>query len=162
MSNSGNALTIISENLTRKGETLAVAESVSSGLMMARISLAKNATAFFQGGTVAYNLGQKARHLQIDPIHATSVNCVSESVAGQMALGVAHSFSATWGIGVTGYAAPVPELSIETCFAFFAFCYRGKVIIQQRIDTQEKVQAQVQEIFIGKILEAFASRITLL
>lgn len=72
-------------------ETLAVAESVTSGCLQAALSLAEDATRFFQGGITAYNLGRKARHLKIDPIHAQEANCVSEKVAIEMAEQVCDS-----------------------------------------------------------------------
>jgi PncC family amidohydrolase len=151
-------LEIIAENLTRKKETIAVAESVTSGLLMAEFSLAKNTTAFFQGGVVAYNLGQKTRQLRVDPIHADQTNSVSEEVARQMAWEVANSFCSNWGISITGYAAPVPELKIAHCFAFFSFSFNGTVVLTERIETQEKNQERVQRIYIDHILKVFAEK----
>lgn len=151
-------LEIIAENLTGKKETIAVAESVTSGLLMAEFSLAKNATAFFQGGIVAYNLGQKARQLRVDPIHADQTNSVSEEVARRMAREVANSFCSQWGISITGYAAPVPELKITHCFAFFSFNYNGAEVLTERIETHEKGQERVQRIYIDHILKVFADK----
>ena len=94
--------------LIRRGQTIAVAESLTSGHLQVALASAQNASKFFQGGITAYNLGQKARHLKIEPIHAENCNCVSEKVASQMALNVVDLFSTDWSIGITGYAAPVP------------------------------------------------------
>jgi nicotinamide-nucleotide amidase len=56
--------------LMKKKNTIAVAESVTSGNIQAVLSLAKDATAFFQGGITVYNIGQKCRHLLVpDFIH---------------------------------------------------------------------------------------------
>ena len=151
-------LEIIAENLLRKKETIAVAESVTSGLLMAEFSLAKNATAFFQGGLVAYNLGQKVRQLRVDPIHADQTNSVSEEVARQMAREVANSFCSQWGISITGYAVPVQELQIADCFAFFSFCYNGTEVLTERIESPAKNQEHVQRIYIDHILKVFAGK----
>ena len=73
--------------------TLAVAESVTSGHLQAAFSLANDASAFFQGGITTYNLGQKTRHLQINPIHAATCNCVSQTVSDEMARHATTLFS---------------------------------------------------------------------
>ena len=139
--------------LIQRHETIAVAESVTSGGIMAQLSLAKNATDFFQGGLVAYNLGQKTRQLHVDPIEAEHTNCVSDRIVQTMALNVAVQFCATWGIAVTGYAAPVPLLKIKECFALYCFVYKGEIICTKRIDTKMKGLERNQKFFTKKIVD---------
>src|SRR5215471_19316107 len=103
----------IGEHMIRRKETVAVAESVTAGQLQLLFSTLPNADEFFQGGITVYNLGQKTRQLNIDPIHAQSCNSVSEKIATDMATNVAKKFVSDWGIGVTGYASPVPELDIK-------------------------------------------------
>ncbi len=93
--------------LSRK-YTLAVAESVTAGHLQAALSTAEDATLFFQGGITAYNIHQKYVHLNIDPVHAITCNCVSTQVAEEMAESVCRIFGSDWGIGITGYASPLP------------------------------------------------------
>lgn len=83
----------IKDYMIGRHKTIAIAESVTSGHLQAAFSLADNAAFFYQGGITTYNLGQKTRHLHVEPIHAELCNCVSELVAGQMAVGVAKKFS---------------------------------------------------------------------
>jgi nicotinamide-nucleotide amidase len=116
------------------------------------LASAQNASKFFQGGITAYNLGQKARHLKIEPIHAENCNCVSEKVASQMALNVVDLFSTDWSIGITGYAAPVPECSVETPFAFYALCFRDKILRVNKIECNDKDPMQVQISFVNTVL----------
>src|ERR1700744_5054559 len=94
----------IKDRLIGSGQSVAAAESVTSGHLQAALSLAANARGVYQGGLTAYNLGQKARHLSIEPIHALECDCVSDRVSARMALEVAQLFSANYGLGVTGYA----------------------------------------------------------
>lgn len=42
--------------LIERKQTVAVAESVTAGLLQVRLSLAENAREFFQGGITAYNV----------------------------------------------------------------------------------------------------------
>jgi len=134
----------IKEYLIARHQTVAVAESVTSGHLQAALSLAENARQFYQGGITAYNLGQKSRHLRVDPIHAQETNSVSQEVAQQMALEVARIFSATYGLSVTGYAAEVPERNIRRPFAFFSISAEGQTILTSRIDVPEQGVAEDQ------------------
>jgi nicotinamide-nucleotide amidase len=135
-----NKANTIRSLLAERHETLAVAESVTAGYVQAILSSAEEATFFFQGGITTYNLGQKCKHLQIDPIEALKSNCVSAKVALQMSIGVQKLFMSDYGISITGYAAPLPEKGIHDIFAFVAATYKGEVL------TLEK---QVLQIFQG-------------
>src|SRR6185369_11809978 len=105
--------------LIRRRESIAVAESVTAGLSQHALAAVENASLFFQGGITAYNLGQKARYLHLDPIHADAFDCVSGKVAVEMAVNVCELFKSDWGLSVTGYAAPARE-SKNNLFAFIA------------------------------------------
>ena len=60
----------IKDTLQTKCETIAVAESLTAGLLQFALAAAEGASGYFQGGITVYNLGQKSRHLHIDPIDA--------------------------------------------------------------------------------------------
>ncbi|QHS63831.1 CinA family protein [Chitinophaga agri] len=145
----------ISVLLQKKQETLAVAESVTAGQLQVAFSLADGATQIFQGGITAYNIGQKARHLHVDPVHAGNCNCVSEKVAIQMAMQVATMFTADWGIAITGYASPVPEEGIEERFAHYAICYQQKPVRCGRIVEKEEDVIAVRTNFTNILLQKF-------
>jgi nicotinamide-nucleotide amidase len=129
-------------------------------VIQSRLSLAKDATFFFQGGITTYNLGQKVKHLQIDPILAEKTNCVDEHLVRDMAINVSRLFNSAWGIGVTGYAVPVPALKIKQCFALYAFAYRGDVIFEARIDTKLKGALNVQLYYTSTILKRLAAHLS--
>jgi nicotinamide-nucleotide amidase len=143
----------ISEILQKKHETLAVAESVTAGQLQTAFSLATGAIQIFQGGITAYNIGQKSRHLLIDPIHAGQCNCVSEKVAAQMAAQVVRLFSADWGIAITGYASPVPEENIHELFAHYAIYYKDGCVQCGRITTAHDDIITVRTHFTNMVLQ---------
>lgn len=120
----------IRQLLTGNQQTVAVAESVTAGHLQVALSLAEKAMEFFQGGITTYNLGQKTKHLNIDPIHGQLCDCVSEKVALEMATAVGPLFAADWGIAITGYASPMPELGIHDLFAYYAFSFKGHPVSQ--------------------------------
>ncbi|MCF6407886.1 nicotinamide-nucleotide amidohydrolase family protein [Chitinophaga filiformis] len=145
----------IADVLMPKYETLAVAESVTAGQLQVAFSLAEGATQFFQGGITAYNIGQKSKHLQIDPIHAGNYNCVSEKVTDQMAAHVVSLFAADWGIAITGYASPVPEEHIHDLFAHYTIYYRNKCVKHERITAPHNDVLTVRTHFTNAVLRKF-------
>lgn len=140
--------------LHQQQQTVAVAESVTAGHLQAALSSAVEAAKIFQGGLTAYNLGQKCRHLGVDPILAEGCDCVHETVARTMALRVAEVFVSHYGIAITGYAAKMPEKGLNDLFAWFAVSFEGKVILCERITTaKERVEAQVD--YTRQVLQQF-------
>ena len=104
-------LNAVADILQQKKESVALAESVTSGLLQLAFSLPDGAMNYFQGGITAYNLGQKSRLLLVDPIHADLCNSVSELVAIQMARQVRIHFTSDWGIAITGLPVAEPGSS---------------------------------------------------
>jgi len=103
--------------------TLAVAESMTCGRVQSRIGAISGASAFFLGGITAYTLGQKVRHLGIEEATARALNCVSQDVAEQMAIGVNALFGSQLGLATTGYAEPDPERRVQHPFAWWAIAH---------------------------------------
>lgn len=145
----------IKEILIKKNETLAIAESVTSGHLQAAISLASMATSFFQGGVTVYNIHQKTRLLNIDAVHALSCNCVSEKVASEMAVNASKLFQSDWAISITGYAAPVPELGIHDLFAYWATSYRGEIVNFDMMKSAKADPLVVQANYTNELLKLF-------
>jgi len=125
----------VKDLLVKKKETLAVAESVTSGFLQMAFGSADEASSFFHGGITAYNLGQKCRHLSVDAIHALESDSVSEEIATQMAVNVAQLFVSHIGIGITGYATTSPEKNINELFAYYAIARKEEVLITKRIES---------------------------
>lgn len=135
-----------------QSETIAVAESVTSGLLQWYLSAIPDASKFFQGGITAYNVGQKYKHLGVEPLYATSVNCVSARVAAEMAKHCCCTFASEWSIAVTGYASAVPESGNE-CFAFYAIAKREKIVAEGKIIPPGDLPEHIQRFYANEILE---------
>ena len=129
-----------------------MAERVTSGLLQVFFSNIPDASQFFQGGITAYNLGQKYKHLNVEPIHAQKYNCVSPLVTQQMAIEVCKLFNSDWGIGVTGYSTPVPE-SGNRLFAHYAICYKGVIHVSGMVKSAKVSPAKVQQVYTDVIIE---------
>jgi len=138
------AINAIKDILVNREETIAVAESVTAGHLQAAFSAGIDASKYFQGGITAYNIGQKARHLHIDPILGAKVNCVASKIANTMAIEVSKMFSSNYGVGITGYASIVDECKDEGLFAFFSVSCNHKIVLSDRIVGEEKHPYEVQ------------------
>ena len=144
----------IKDILCQRGETIAVAESVSSGMLQLALSQADDAIHFYQGGITAYNIGQKTRHLCIDPIKGEKCNCVSQHTAQEMALNICRMFTSDWGLAITGYASPVPE-SGNRLFAYFAIVHHGSVKCSSKIVPEKDNPLKVQTAIYKDVLKQF-------
>ena len=91
----------IAEAAQRLGVTVGVAESLTGGLLTARLAEAPEASTWLRGGVVAYRAEVKYDVLGVDPGPV-----VTASAARQMACGVARLLGADVGISVTGWGAP--------------------------------------------------------
>jgi len=132
-------------------ETIAVAESVSSGLLQLSFSQAKDASDFFQGGITVYTLKQKVLHLHVDENEALESNCVSAHIAETMALNVAKMFQTHWSIAITGYASPVPE-SEQKLFAFFSITYNEKVVCTEKLDLHPRTKPLNAQLYYSEFI----------
>ncbi|MDO5626683.1 MAG: CinA family protein [Mobilicoccus sp.] len=94
--------------LRDRGETLAVAESLTGGLVLAALTDVPGASDVVRGGVVAYATDLKASLLGVDTDLLADGGPVQVDVAWQMATGVARALGATWGLATTGVAGPGP------------------------------------------------------
>jgi nicotinamide-nucleotide amidase len=144
-------LRTIGKELQAKQQTIAVSESVTSGLLQFAFSNMENAEKFYHGGITAYNIGQKFKHLNVEPIHAIAVNCVSQKIADQMALNVAALFNSHWGIGITGYASATPESGNEV-FAYYSISFRQSVKLAGILNAKNEAPPAVQLYYATELL----------
>jgi nicotinamide-nucleotide amidase len=146
----------LGEQLIHRQQSVAVAESVTGGLLQYALSGVVNAAKFYEGGLTVYNISHKCRLLGVEPHHAMAVNCVSGDVAGTMALNVAKLFDSDWGIAITGYATPVPE-SNQKLYAFYCISFRNKVIKEGKIVPAEKDPEVIQAVYVNEVFKNLAT-----
>jgi len=135
--------------------TLAVAESLTAGQVQAAIAAVSGASNYFLGGLTAYTLEQKVKLLGVSRAHARRVNCVSQGVAVEMAVGAGELFGADLAVATTGYAEPSKAESVKVPMAWWALCHRrrgGRVAVLSglvevpgagRVEVQQRVAAEV-------------------
>ena len=96
----------IIEILTSRGQTLAVAESLTGGGLGFALTQIPGASAVFLGGIISYTTEVKVRELSVGQSIIDQYKVVSEEVAIEMAEGAKSKFATTWAISTTGVAGP--------------------------------------------------------
>ncbi len=92
--------------LTKKRQTLAIAESCTGGLLVNRITNVVGASAVLLAGYVCYANEAKIDILGTDPKLIEQHGAVSEQVARAMAQGARKRASGTYALATTGIAGP--------------------------------------------------------
>ncbi len=87
--------------LERGGLRLAVAESLTGGMLASRLVGVPGASSWFRGGVVSY-----ANEVKRELLGVGAPSVVSEAAAAEMALGAARVLGAEVGIATTGVAGP--------------------------------------------------------
>ena len=88
----------------RDGFTVAIAESLTGGMLSSSIAAAEAASEWFRGGVVAY-----ASEVKFEVLGVRPGPVVTEETARQMAHGAARLLRADVAVAVTGVAGPAPE-----------------------------------------------------
>jgi nicotinamide-nucleotide amidase len=154
MPNTKILLAEISKFCQERSISVAVAESVTAGTLQCTLSHMPGALSVFNGGLTAYNIGVKTKLLGVDYVDGERCNCVSEHIAIVMALNVCLLLNSNLGIGITGYASPVPEENIYEAHAYLAICLAGTVIYTARLDSNLKNADKVQQDFAQQTIMA--------
>ena len=111
----------IAARLKARGETIAIAESSTGGLISAALLAIPGASAYFLGGSVIYTRFARAAFLDIpDPLPG-GMRASTEAYAALLARTVRERCKASWGIGETGATGPTGnrygDAAGHTCIA---------------------------------------------
>ncbi|MFD0631112.1 CinA family protein [Catenulispora yoronensis] len=133
------------QGATPLGRTLAVAESLTGGLVAAAITAVPGASAVFRGSVTAYATEAKASVLGVDPDLLARVGAVDPEVARQMAVGVRRLFGAELGLATTGVAGPAEQDGKPVGLVYIACAFGdfAPVAMELRLDgDREQIRAR--------------------
>jgi nicotinamide-nucleotide amidase len=114
---------VIGELLKARGETLAIAESCTGGLIGSRITDIAGSSEYFLEGCVTYSNDAKIRTLSVSPEIIEQHGAVSAECAEAMATGMRERAGSIHAISVTGIAGPgggSDEKPVGTVFIGYA------------------------------------------
>lgn len=92
--------------LAERGETVAVIDGATGGLISASLISMPGATRFFQGSGVVYTLQSRELLLGLSPEELKGMRSATEVYALLQARAVRKQFGADWGLAETGSAGP--------------------------------------------------------
>jgi nicotinamide-nucleotide amidase len=118
--------------LTRRGLRIAVAESLTGGLVVAELTRIPGASLVVSGGIVAYDTELKRSLLGVSAELLEREGAVHPEVARQMADGVRRALavdgrSAEIGVATTGVAGPDPQDGKPPGTVFVGVAFAGEV-----------------------------------
>ncbi len=122
----------IVRELTARDWTIAVAESLTGGLLVAELIRTPGASAVVRGGIVAYATELKHTLLGVNSGLLAAHGPVHADVAAQMAAGVRDRLAvagipAHVGLSTTGVAGPDPQDGVPVGTVFLGFAIGGDV-----------------------------------
>jgi nicotinamide-nucleotide amidase len=123
---------LIYHHLHQRKETLAVAESMTTGLVSARLGDVPGISSVLKESLVVYSDEAKVRYLGVDPDLIKKETAVSESVAKAMVEGLEKVSQADLCAAITGFAGPTHEKSVPVGTVIIAVKYRGQVTLKTR------------------------------
>jgi len=122
---------VVGKLLKEKNITLAVAESITGGLVGHRITQVAGSSEYFLGGVEAYSYRVKEKILGVDRTLLEERGAVCEEVAKRMAEGVRELVGATVGVATTGIAGPATEMGKPVGLFYVAVAWEGGCEVEE-------------------------------
>lgn len=151
---------ILIEKLVARGETLAVAESCTGGMLSSRLTDVNGASQVFLGGAVAYSNQLKCRMLNVGLNVIEEYGAVSAECAIDMNRGVLENMASDHAISITGIAGPggatsdkpvgLVYIAIGNSETIEAFEFR---FYGNRNDVRRQAVAQALELMLRELAE---------
>jgi nicotinamide-nucleotide amidase len=117
---------VVADLLIERGLTLGVAESLTGGLVGARLAETEGASAWFRGSIVAYD-----SQVKFDLLGVPEGPVVSAEAAAAMAEGARRALQSSVGLGVTGVAGPTTQDDQPVGTVFMAVTVDGRTDVAE-------------------------------
>ena len=118
---------VVADLLVARELTLGVAESLTGGLVAARLAETEGASRWFRGSVVSY-----ASEVKYDVLGVPEGPVVTAEAAAAMAEGAARVLGASVGLGVTGVAGPTTQEGQPVGTVFMAVSLDGRTDVREQ------------------------------
>ena len=143
------------------GQSVGCAESLTGGLVVARLIETPGASAVVRGGLVTYATDLKASVLGVDAALLAEHGAVDPEVARQMALGARRVLGSDWGLATTGVAGPDAQDGMPVGCVFVAVAGGGGAgggVVVERHDLAG-TRAEVRSAAVDVVLDLLRRRL---
>jgi nicotinamide-nucleotide amidase len=127
----GERVALIVAELLGRGQTLAVAESLTGGLLSAAFVAVPGVSRVFRGGLIVYSTDLKATLAGVDADLLAAKGPVDPDVALALARGARERCGADWGLATTGVAGPDPQDGAAVGTVYVAIAGPGTEAVRQ-------------------------------
>jgi nicotinamide-nucleotide amidase len=148
---------VLSE-LAARGETLAVAESLTGGLLASTLVDVPGASKVFRGGLIVYASDVKASLGGVPLPLLAERGPVDPDVAVALARGARTRCGADWGVATTGVAGPEPQDGVAVGTVYIAVAGSGVPVV--RLFTLDGDRAAVRAGAVAAALDLLADCLT--
>ena len=132
--------------LGSRGWSLAVAESLTGGLVSATLVDVPGASSVLRGAVVAYATDLKATLLDVDRALLDARGAVDPDVAGAMARGVRARLGADVGLATTGVAGPDPQDGQPPGTVHVAVCTPDGTTVRSLLLAGDRAQVRARSV----------------
>lgn len=150
----------LGQMLNAQGETLALAESCTGGMVAAAVTSIAGSSAWFDRGFVTYSNLAKTQMLGVSSVTLANFGAVSEQTAVEMAKGALQNSQATIAGSITGIAGPTggsAEKPVGTvCFAWVHADGPTKCTTQLFHGTRAQIRHQATAHMLRGLMEILA------
>jgi competence/damage-inducible protein CinA-like protein len=140
--------------LTEKRQTIAVAESMTAGLVCNRLAQIPGASGWLRGGVVCYDSRVKIEVLGVPESMIQEHGAVSAPVAERLAVAVRPVLRSDVGLSVVGFAGPDaggPNQPIGTTFVGLAWAGGSKTIHFNWNGTRTEIQSRAAKMALNAV-----------
>jgi nicotinamide-nucleotide amidase len=145
------------KKLEEKNLTIAVAESLTGGLVAASLTEIPGASKVFKGSITAYADEIKQKVLEVNEETINSFTSISEQVAVEMAINVRKIMKSDIGISTTGVAGPEKSAGFAPGLVFVAISIGDHNMCQKLEITGDRSKIRNQTVH--EILQLTLSRL---
>jgi nicotinamide-nucleotide amidase len=144
-------LAALHADLRELGATVAVAESLTGGMLTAALTTTPGASETVRGGLVVYATDLKALLVGVPADLLAERGAVDPDVALALARGVRTRLDATYGLGVTGVAGPDLQDGKSVGTVFLALAGPEDETVAERAFTGDR--AQIRDAAVAGMLD---------
>ena len=138
----------LSELLKKTGSTVAVSESMTGGLISARLTALQGASGYFLGGLVCYSSLIKVTWGRVSAHTIRHYGVVSPEVASEMAKGIQIVMKSTIGLSITGYAGPDdnPDQTGKVCIGVWMPPFVDETAVFKLVGSRDDIRQRATQV----------------